>query len=143
MTEADVAQIEAEVMEWAEVYLDRWEGPAATGCEGVQSLFHPEHVLYLAGGEHRRIADWFDYCMGRNAAVADYSGTWTDKDVRVLSPNAAIFLGRLSHNFGRADGTSDRYPAAAQRLLVERTADGWRITMFENSNGPRAEVEGG
>jgi hypothetical protein len=72
-----------------------------------------------------------------------YTGNWTETDVRVLSPDAAVFLGRMSGDWKHTDGTIYRYPAGAHRLLLERTVDGWRITMAENSNGPSEVVEEG
>jgi hypothetical protein len=72
-----------------------------------------------------------------------FTGEWTDKDVRVLSSDAAVFLGRVSGTFEYLDGSpARRYPAGAQLILVERTATGWGITLAENSNGPGETVEG-
>jgi hypothetical protein len=143
MTEAEIAQVEAEVMEWAEGFLDAWRGDTRTGCEANLVRVHPDHVVFLRGGEPRRKADWLDWCLSTNAGLEDFIGEWTDKQVRVLSPDAAVFLGRWSGTFVEDTGRRVHHPAAVQRIMVERMADGWGITMQQWSNGPSEVTEGG
>jgi len=144
MTEAEIAQIEAEVTEWAETLLDGW-GPGTTEerCAALQALAHPDHVVWLRGGEPRGPDAFFEYCMANQANWVSYTGEWTDTDVRVLSPDAVIFIGRTSGTWVHTDGRVTRYPAGVIRYLVERTADGWGFTMTDFSNGPSEVVEQG
>jgi hypothetical protein len=143
MTEAEIAEIEAEVMGWAEAWLDGWEADTRTGCETNLALIHPEPVVFLTGGEPQRKADWFEYCLSMNAGLAGFSGEWIEKEVRVLSPDAAVFLGRYDGTFEEESGRILRYPGAVQLILVERMADGWGLTLTEWSNGPSEVVEEG
>jgi hypothetical protein len=67
------------------------------------------------------------------------SGSFTDMDVRVISPDAAVLIGRYDGTWEYANGNTAHYPTGAHLILVERTADGWGATLYENSNGPRSE----
>jgi hypothetical protein len=140
MTEAEIAQIEAEVMEWAETWMEGWNaGTPADRCEATLALIHPDHVVFLSGGAPQRKADWLDWCLEATHTWLSFSGSWTEKDVRVLSPDATVFLGAFDGTWEHVSGRIERHPTGAQLLLVERTVDGWSATSFENSNGP-AEV---
>lgn len=144
MTEVELAQIEAEVMAWAEGWMDGWNtGTPEDRCAAAQALVHPDHVVYLTGGAPWKKADYFDYCMGVQQNWKSHEGAWTETDVRVLSPDAAVFLGRTETTWVRADDTIFVYPAGAQLILLERTADGWGVTLLEWSNGPRERTEEG
>jgi hypothetical protein len=139
MTEAEIAQIEAEVLEWADVWMAAWNaGPPPDRCEAALPLVHPQHVVRLSGGQPQTKADWLDYCVNFQENWPSHAAEWIDTDVRVISADAAILLGRYRADWVRADETVFDYPAAAQRILVERTADGWGFTFLQNSNGPNA-----
>jgi hypothetical protein len=137
MTEAQIAQIEAEVLEWAEAWMDSWN--VDVHCDATLPLIHPDHVVELTGGAPLKKAEWLEYCKRTNANIAGFTGVWTDTSVRVLSPDAAVFLGRFDGTWEYPDGRTNHRPAGAQLILVERTAEGWGLTLFENSNGPLAE----
>jgi hypothetical protein len=144
MTEAEMAQIQAEVMEWADTWMDGWNtGTPEDRCAALQALVHPDHVVYLTGGAAWRKADYFDYCTGAQERWRSFTGSWTETDVRVLSPDAAVFVGRFEATWVRDDETIFAYPAGAQLILAERTADGWGATLMEWSNGPRERPEEG
>jgi hypothetical protein len=144
MTDAEIAQIEAEVTEFGEAWLDAW-GPGTTEerCAAAQALAHPDRVVWMRGGEPRGPDGFFDYCMAIQRNWVSYTGEWTDPDVRVLSPDAVIFIGRTSGTWIHTDGRVIRYPAGVVRFLLERTADGWGFTMQDFSNGPSEVVEEG
>jgi hypothetical protein len=144
MTEAEIAQLEAEVLEWADAWMAAGEIPTPEDrCGAWRNLAHPDQVVRLRGGEPQGRAAWFDYCMGIQVNWQTFTGEWTETDVRVLSPDAVVFIGRSSGTWVHADGRVIRYPAGVQRLLLERAADGWGFTMHDNSNGPSEVVEGG
>ena len=144
MTEAERAQIQIEVTEWAETMLDAM-GPGTTEerCAAMQALAHPDRVVWLRGGEPRGPDGFFEYCLANQANWQGYTGEWTETDVRVLSPEAVIFTVRSSGTWLHADGRAIRYPAGVVRYLLERTADGWGFTMQDFSNGPSEVVEEG
>ena len=139
MTDEEVAKIEAEVMEWADAYMEAWTGDGDTGCENSVANIHPDHVVTLNGGKGLKQPEWLDYCKGVNANIAHFRGSWTDKNVRVLSSDAVVFFGRYESTWQRPDGEPFHRPANAQLFLLERTSTGWGMTLLENSNGPRAE----
>jgi len=140
MTEAERAQIEAEVLQVAETWMDVWR---ANDCESSRPLMHPTRMVVLWGGTpHSSIDEWMEYCEGSIANRAGWSGSWTDKQVRVFSTDAAVFIGTYSGTYTYRDETPARhYPVASQVILLERTGTGWGITSFENSNGPSEVVE--
>jgi hypothetical protein len=81
--------------------------------------------------------------MGPQQNYRGYTGSWTETDVRVLSPDAAVFLGQASGTWEHADGRFIRYPSSWQLMLVERTEDSWGMSILQYSNGPSEVVEEG
>ena len=143
MTEAEIAQIEAEVLEFAEAWMDSWED-MDTDCETAADLWHPEHSAYFSGGERVDHDGFIESCHRTTANRASVDGSWTDWEIRVLSPDAAVFLGSYESTMGYNDDSPTRHwPTANQAILVERTATGWGISFFTNFNGPSEVVEEG
>jgi hypothetical protein len=137
MTEAEVAQIEAEVTEWSEAWMDGW-GPE-NRCEIITAFYHPDHANRFRGGEPRGRDGVREWCEATTGNWASFSGNWTDIDVRVISPDAAMFTGRYDGTWEYTNGGTGHYPTGSHRILVERTVDGWGATMGVYSTGPRAE----
>ena len=48
--------------------------------------------MTLTGGEGLKQAEWLAYCKGVNANIVHFRGSWTDKNVRVLSSDAVVFF---------------------------------------------------
>jgi hypothetical protein len=143
MTEAEIAQIETDVMQIADDWMEVWKD-LETDCENAQALLHPDYWVRIPSGEVRDISEWPDYCARSTATRAGFSGDWTDQKVRVISPDAAVFIGTYSPTFSFNDGRPPRhYLTSAQKLLVERTAAGWGISWMSFSNGPSEVVEEG
>lgn len=143
MTETEIAQIEAEVLELAEAWMDSWED-VETDCETAIDLFHPEHMAHFSRGIRLDRAGWLEYCNRTAANRAELSGSWTNPEVRVLSSDAAVFVSSYDYTVSyNTDAPTRHYPTAAQVILVERTATGWGITTFSNFNGPSEVVEEG
>lgn len=140
MTEADRAQIKVEVMQLADAWMDVWR---VNDCELSRPLMHPDRMSVMWGGRpHKSVEEWMDHCTTTIANRAQFNGSWTDTIVRVLSSDAAVFVGTYSSSYEYRDGIPARhYPSASQVMRVERTATGWGVTRFENSNGP-SEVVG-
>ena len=89
------------------------------------------------------VSEFPDYCASSTATRAGYSADWTDKKVRVISPDAAVFIGTYSPTFSYNNGRPPRhYLNSVQRLLVERTETGWGISWMSFSNGPYEDLEG-
>ena len=141
MTEAEVAQIQVEVSDLMESWMEAWRG---NDCALSRDLWHPDHMAQPRGGRTGISVDgWVEQCTTQMANRASFSGEWTDTEVRVISPDAAVFSGMYTATYGYRDGSpGQHYPTAAQVMLVERTGVGWGITFFVNSNGPSELVEG-
>ena len=99
---------------------------------------------FFSGGSRVGRDEWLDYCSQTTTNRASVSGSWTDTEVRVLSPDAAVFVGSYDSTMGYVDGTPTRHwPTANQVFLAERTANGWGISFFTNLTGPSEVVEEG
>ena len=143
MTEAEIAQVQSEVMEAAEAWIDSWND-VETDCETAIDSWHPEYMVYFSAGERVFGDDWVEVCNQTTANRASVDGHWTDTQVRVLSSDAAVFLGSYETTMGYVDGSPTRHwPTANQAILMERTATGWGISLFMNFNGPSEVVEEG
>jgi len=143
LTPAQVAQIEAEVMAAAEAWMDAWRD-METDCEKAVDSWHPQHMAFFSGGRRVDKAGWIDYCDRATATRASFAGSWTDPEIRVLSPDAAVFVSSYEQTLSYSnDAPTRHYPTAGQVILFERTESGWGITMFSNFNGPSEVVEGG
>mgnify|MGYP001822653937 CR=1 FL=1 len=143
MTEAEIAQIEAEVMQFADDWMDAWKD-MESDCETAEAMLHPDHWVRITGSaEVRDISDWPDFCARSTATRAGFSGDWTETKVRVISPDAAVFIGTYSPTYHRTDDRPPRhYLTSVQRLLVERTDNGWGLSLMTNTNGPYEDLEG-
>ena len=142
MTEAERAQIEAGVMEWAEAWFDVWRG---NDCELSRPLIHPTRSVFVFQGKPTRsIDDWMNYCGRSLENRASWSGSWTDIEIRVLSADAAEFVGTYSATITYRNDTPTRhYPISTQITNLERTATGWGMTHYWYQTGPPEAVEEG
>lgn len=141
MTEAERAQIEAEVMEFADRWLDAWR--VEVNCDANLPLMHPERLAMPYEGEIINRDEWYGMCLMRSASVASATFGWTSREVRVLAPDAAVFIGSYSSTWGyRGDSPAVHVPSSSIGGVVERTPDGWVWTFYSWSQGPGEEVEG-
>ena len=143
MTEAEKAQIQTEVLQAAEAWIDSWKD-METDCETITGMMHPDHMALLLGGNVASRDQWLDYCNRTTTNRAGWEGGWTSTEVRPLSADAAVFVGNYTGTYQWLDGSSDsHYANAAQVILFERTATGWGVTFFLNNNGPVERIEEG
>jgi len=143
MTEAETASIQAEVLVAAEAWMDSWKD-METDCETAVDSWHPEHMAFYSGGSRVDRAGWIDYCNRTTATRASWDGSWTNPEIRVLSPDAALFVSSFEQTISYNNDTPTRhYPTAGQVILFERTPTGWGITTFSNFAGPSEVVEEG
>ena len=89
MTEADIAQIEAEVTELAEAWVNAWND-VETDCETAIDHWHPDHMLYFSGGNRVDRAGWPESPGTGSASRRENpaSGTRTHRYVRHQYPHA-------------------------------------------------------
>jgi len=141
MTETEVAQIEAEVMELADTWLDTWR--VEVNCDVGLPLLHPDWLAMPYEGEIINRDEWHEMCLMRTANVASATFDWTNREVRVLAPDAAVFIGSYSATWEYLDGSpAVHVPISSQGGVAERTPDGWVWTFYSWSPGQGEEVGG-
>jgi ketosteroid isomerase-like protein len=140
MTEADRAQIEAEVMEAMDIFSD---GFREMDMEKVASVAHPDLLAYPFVGQ---VLNWTEF---REALLAwaegkeSWAAHWVDTNVRVISPDLAVFSATTVDTVWFSDGRVIHYPSNATAFLFERTPDGWKFSMGGPSNSAPQPVEEG
>ncbi len=140
MTEAEIAQIEAEVMALMQEFVD---GFNELDMAMATATFHPDHTTLTIGGEIVNKSGYREILDGWVGDKESWQGSWLETNVRVLSPSAAVFTGTWSPTIRYSNGSVRNYPLGAWVTLVERTAAGWRISAALGSNSGYEEVEGG
>jgi ketosteroid isomerase-like protein len=123
MTNAERGQIQAEVMAWADQFLE-----AATNLDaaGVAALFDQDDGHFMAGTTYRPNSQaHFDGTQELYAGWDAWEAVWGTKRIDVLSPEAALFVGETSGTLMLRDGSEfDRRTAMT---FVLRKKDGvWR-----------------
>ena len=141
MTEAEIAQIQSEVMEFADAWLDAWR--VEVNCDSNLPLLHPDRLAMPYEGGIINRDEWHEMCLMRSANVASATFNWISREVRVMTPDAAVFIGSYSATWEYRDGSpAVHVPNSSTGGVVERTPDGWAWTFYSWSPGPGEEVEG-
>jgi hypothetical protein len=140
LTEAEIAQIEAEVLQVMQVFM---EGFNEHDPGKIATTLHPDLPAILYAGRiwtraefPEGVAPWFE-------AREAYQGEWIETDVRVLSRDLAVFQASYRGTTKLTDGRTFHYPHSSSMALFERTSEGWRWTVGGTSAGPAELVEGG
>ena len=133
MTDAEIAQIEAEVVALME---NAFEGIRQLDVDMVMAACHPTDLGWVWASVPRgydRIRElWVNWFENKEA----FEGGWTETTVKVLNENAAAFQGIWEGTITYPRGRIVRYPSnASWTSLVERTPDGWKITMLDGGAG--------
>jgi hypothetical protein len=141
LTPAEIAQIQSEVQQAAEAWVDLWR---QNDCSLVPTIFHPDYFTQPWGGYlATSVEDGIAQCESAIANRASYSGGWVETEVRVISRDAAVLMGVWEGEFHYKDDTAPRrYDHSAQVILFERTETGWGGTFYVNSNDPPKPVGG-
>jgi len=143
MTEAEIAQIEAEVMEASDYLIDGWN---AHDAETFLTMFHPTKVSHAWGGRvwtnHSELSEEWVSVMETTDSVKI---SWTDRNVRVLTDQTAMFQGSTELTIYYTDGRIVRYPGTAHWTgLFEPSEAGWKMTTSAYTFGgaQRLDQEG-
>jgi len=141
MTEAEIAQIQAEVEQVAEDWIANW---GRGDCEAAAGFFHPEYISQSRAGVFARSRDdQRENCELNTANRESTTASWTSSNVRVISASAAVFAGNFEGTFRYRDETPARhYAHSAQTILFERTDTGWGITFLSTTNDQAQPVGG-
>jgi hypothetical protein len=140
MTEVEIAQIEAEVTEWADAWMAVWE---QNDCNAAVPFFHPTKTAFLWQGKALSRAAWLEECNPVVANRVAFAGHWTSVEVEVLTPNVVHFLGTYTDTIRYESGRARTWAENSQLGLVERTPDGWVFTSIAATSGPAEEIEEG
>jgi hypothetical protein len=144
MTDAQITQIEAEVLELADAWLGIMSEAEGVNCDAGLDLLHPDRTAQLYRGELLNRAEWHEMCLRQTANLAKVTMTWTKENVQVLAPDAAAFSGSYSSTWEYQDGSPARRIASSSQIgVAERTPDGWVWTIQAWSDGPSEVIEEG
>jgi hypothetical protein len=127
MTEAEVAQIEAEVFVASDYLVDGWN---AHDAETFLAMFHPNKVSHAWGGriwtDHDELSEEWAAVMETTDSVGI---SWTDRNVRVVTDQVAMFQGSTDLTIYYTDGRIVQYPGTAHWTgLFEPSEAGWKMT---------------
>jgi uncharacterized protein (TIGR02246 family) len=141
LSEAEVAQIEAEIQKLADSWMDVW---AKNDCDAFQSLWNPDVIFQPRGGViAESLEDIKEQCDQALANRASFSGNLLGTKIKVLSRDAAVLGLTWEGTFHYRDETPPRYYAHSSTInLLVRTEDGWGISFYVNSNDTPQAVGG-
>ena len=143
MTEAEIAEIQAEVMEAADLLITGWN---TNDVELFLTMFHPNKVSHAWGSQvydnHDELSEqWLSvWETGDSVRIS-----WTARDVQVLTDQAAMFQGSTDLMLYYTDGRILHYPGTAHWTgLFEPSEAGWRMTTSAYTFGgaQRLDTEG-
>ena len=131
MTNAERGQIQAEVLEWADQFLN-----AATSLDavGVTALFDQNDGHFMAGTSYK--PTWQAHLDGTRDLYADWESwdaEWGTKRIDVLSPEAALFVGEMSGTLQLPDGTE--FDRKMTFSFVLRKKDGVWTGLYGHGSG--------
>jgi ketosteroid isomerase-like protein len=139
MTEAEIAQIEAEVLQAAE---DWFDGFRQHDLDILMAGYHPTETSFAGSRAPRDYATVQESWGNQFEDVVKYDLEWTETVVKVLSHEAAMFQGYYDATGTYADGRILRWPGNVSfTVLMERTPDGWKITMGSGTNGTAQRID--
>jgi hypothetical protein len=139
MTEAERAQIEAEVTEAAAGLLESFR---TLDAEAVAEWFHPTETSWASNGTIYDRAGLIEFLGSFLEPIESFDGAWVETTVKVLNPKAAMFQGRYQGTDHFKDGRILHWPGNANyTMLMERTPEGWKATIGNWSSGAGQEVE--
>ena len=137
MTNAERGQIQAEVLAWADQFLD-----AATNldAQGVAALFDQADGHFMDGGTYR--SNWQDFLTGTQELYGtweSWEGAWDTRRVDVLAPDVALLVGETSGVLQYPDG--GEFDFRTYFSFVLRKKDGVWLGLFGQVMGSRTPIE--
>jgi ketosteroid isomerase-like protein len=137
MTEAEIAQIEAEVLKATNDMMTAWN--AEDGLTGG-SYFDSETLNVLWGSNEYDNPESFGEMWATIwERFPSWDGGWDDSTVKVLNPNQALFRGRYHCTLTDQEGVQTFWRPHLTALF-ERRADGWKMTLVDHAIGTAQEV---
>lgn len=113
-----------------------FEGVRQMDVDMIMAACHPTDLGWVWSSVpqgYDRVGElWANWFENKEA----WEGGWTETTVKVLSEDAAAFQGVCEATLTYQSGRIVRHPGnASWTSLVERTADGWKITMLDGGAG--------
>lgn len=130
ITEAEVAQIEVEVMTWS----DEWiEGARNQDANAVASLLDPDKAQYVINATlHSGWEECVSALEGLYSGWETWRGEWSGRSVEVLGPDVAALMGQTRGPLTLVNGTEGINQVRLSFLLRKR-ADGWKAVYGHGS----------
>jgi len=122
MTSTERGQIQAEVLEWSDQWLDALSNLDA---QGVGALFDQADGHFLNGVAYR--ATWQDFLTSSQELYGSWDtweGRWGTRRIDVLAPDAALFVGEATGMVRYADGREFDNKVAFS-FVLRKSEDVW------------------
>ena len=142
MTEAEIAQIEADV---GQVFDDLLNSFVTKDPEGYVALFSPTGVSLAWGGTvHKDLQSIQDRVTAWWEGAESWEGSWVEKTVEVLRPDAAMFQGTYECTVHFSNGNVRNWPGTASwTALLRQEGDVWKITFADAEAATGVLIEEG
>lgn len=131
MTNAERGQVQAEVLTWADQWLD---AVSNLDPQGVASLLDQADGHFFNGTSYR--SNWQAFLNGTQELYSGWDaweGEWGARRVDVLSPDAALLVGEARGMVRFLDGTeADNH--VAWSFVLRRSDTGWKA-LFGHVTG--------
>lgn len=137
MTEAERAQIEAEILEVAETWVD---GLRQFDGDLIAAAIHPDLAVFAYQGRILDRAGYRDAIVAWMEGKESYKGGWLDTHVRVISPDLAVFSATAEDTIQYSDGRTVHRPNSTVALF-ERTTEGWKWSVASHGPGVAQVIE--
>ncbi len=137
LTAAERSEIQAEVLDWADRYL---EAAANLDFMGIVLLFDQADGHFLRGSRYWSTWDAMRVGMEELYGGWDaFEGQWATRRVDVLSSDAAILVGELTGMVRFEDGREFENQAGFS-FVLRRTPEGWK-GLFGQAAATRTPVQ--
>jgi ketosteroid isomerase-like protein len=140
MTNQERGEIQAEVLEWSDRFLDNLSHLDAAGVAG---LFDQGAAHFANGAEYQ--PTWQAMSSGTQALYREWeswTGEWESRRVDVLAPDAALVVGQAVGTLAMPDGTEyDVLPVFS--FVLRKNDDGSWTGLFGQVASERVARETG
>ena len=137
MTNAERGQIQAEVQDWADRYL---EAGTNLDSQGLAALFDQADGHFMAGTSYRPTWQAFlDSTQELYGSWDAWEAEWATRRIDVLSPDAALFVGEAVGLLRYPDGTE--FNRRTVFSFVVQKKEGVWTGLFGHAGGESTPVE--
>lgn len=141
MSEAEIAQYEAEVADAMAVVFEGWK---EFDLEKAIAPFHPTATSWALPYAPKTYLEIREWTAGWFEDLESWDGTILNMNVRVLGKDAVAFQIAYECTITPKDGPVMHYPGnAVWTGIMERTESGWKTTFGGGSFGDYEVIEEG